>query len=156
VWIFDAQSAGLPAREALLAVLGPAGCELVLIAAAAWLLVRSPHGGPPPGRREPRARSLLASAAVLAFAGLAVGVVPLLVVAHGTLAGLPAVPASGRLLHEIAVSLLVATCASLCAWTLARAARRRGSVAILSCAPGLAGALVVALAVQALFQLGGL
>jgi len=163
VVVFDAQVGGLALGESLRITLLPALVEAVLLMAALWLVWAHGAGhGRPPARRRSAPPALHAAVwAVVAGALAITAVVPAFVVLRGTLRGLALMAQTLTLGGDIAASVVFAAAAAACAWLcagwfLGGGWRGRWLGAFAFCAPGLFGALVLALGILWAFQLPGL
>ena len=161
VTLFDAHAGGLPLGDSVRMALVPAPWEMVLLGAVLALLFgagRHPAVSLEAPSRAGRWMRRPAAAYVIVAAALVAGV-PLCKIAAGSAAGLAtALSQSGGLWREVAASALFGAAAAACAWLLTGAVlgSRRRAPALAAAAPGLLGALVLALLVQAAFQLPGL
>jgi ABC-type Fe3+ transport system permease subunit len=171
VSLFDAQAGGLSLRESLRLAAAPIVCEAILLLVAFAVLFRNRNWQ---GSRRSGSHASTLSPAVARtvwamvwfYLAVSVGIVtmvPLFVVLKGTAQGLTLVLQSFALGKELAVSVLFAAAAAAGAYAAtARLLRRRGNVgvdaktvaaAFFLSAPGLLGALLLALIVLAVFQL---
>ena len=144
VALFDAHAGGLALGASLRLAAWPLAVQLAILVALGCTRAPAPEGSWTPAARRMRAMSV----AYLVFAALAAAMVPLGIVAWQALGGLPTLAENFILSRELAASLALALGAAVCARVLARAP--------LLCAPGLLGALVLALLVLAIFQAPGL
>jgi ABC-type Fe3+ transport system permease subunit len=159
--LFDAHAGGLPAGASLALAWIPLLVQMCTLAAAALLLwrMRPVATG---DRRSPRLPGRLAAWAYLVFACTVTLVVPGAIVLAGAPRGMAALARNPVILGDVAASLLFACSSAVCAYVwcavvLARLPGRRLSagrlaVALMLAAPGLAGALVLSLAVVSAFQ----
>ncbi|MGB8165859.1 MAG: hypothetical protein WCF18_00010 [Chthoniobacteraceae bacterium] len=153
VALFDAQAGGLALAETLRLAALPLAVELCVLALIVRRLPRTTE------RRAPaRPESIAATAPWLYLVSSAalVCLLPLIIIASQAAPGLPSLAESFVLGHELGASALFAIGAALSAGTLARLARKNPASALALGAPGLLGALVVALLVLSLFQLPAL
>ena len=159
-WLFDAQVGGMPVARTLRAALLPLSCEVVVLAVAIAILVRTRRGGPALAALPRSSRASGAFAAVyIPAACAAVCLVPAVVVCREALGGFRSLLPRFPLTAELRASLLFASTATLAAFGLSAwclSGRRRLGLSLAACVPGLAGALVLALSIQGLFQLPGL
>ena len=164
VHLYDAQAGGLMLADSLQLVLLPVACEsaiLIPLLVAVLASHRVPAAESERDRTVPaRQRIVLWSAA--AIAGIAVCVVPLILVLQGTAQGLPVLLEHLRFGKEILRSLLLAficgTCAYMIAsWFLGHHRTKRGNrprivTGFVVSLPGLSGSLILGLAALAVFQ----
>lgn len=152
VALFDAHAGGLALAESLRLAALPAALEACALALL-WMGLR----GAVPARSAcfdsaPR----MPHPAVPAWLAIAAGFVtvwPLLRLARQAAPGLPALVDTFALGRDLAASVTFAGGASVLAWVASRALVSRPVRAALGSLPGLLGALVLALAVLAFFQL---
>lgn len=162
VRLFDAHAGGLALAESLRMVLVPALCQAVALGVASTLLLRESHAPTLPGEaRAPVLPVLRAAGWVwLIAAACAVAVVPLALVARSALPALGLLGENLRAtntLGDIGSSLIFAGATALCAWLAAGVlVATRPGWTVAAVLPGLFGALVLSLAVLALFQTTGL
>lgn len=162
VRLFDAHAGGLALTESLRMALLPALCQAAALGVIVALLLRERQAPTLPGEAHGPVSTPLRVAAWtwLIAAACATAVVPLAVVARS------AMPAVGTLvenfrtvetLWDIRSSLIFAGATAVCAWLAAgMLVRMRPGWAVAAAAPGLFGALVLSLAVLALFQTAAL
>lgn len=143
VWLFDAQTGGLPLSETLALASLPVLIEAVILGAvlAVFLRTRRHHSpqGRPTGGPTAFAWPLLAA--------LVVVVVPLFALSPGVLD----LGAQLHLTTELGNSLLLSVAAVTCAMILLLSCST--TVLAVLCVPGLLGGLVLGLTLQSLFQL---
>ena len=164
VAIFDAQIGGLALGETLRLAAGPLAVQLAALALGArasgrWgktgILPVPPGaaGGMPTGRTGWKPVFLrIAPGVYLGAAAFFVAVLPLALIAVQAVAGWRTLAGHFVLTREIGASVFFALGAALVAHTATRLARGPQAVLLLA-APGLLGALTVALLALALFQL---
>jgi len=165
VWLFDAQVGGLGIAESLRLTVLPVVCQCVVLAPLLWMILTS-RSNPSADQKHTRRLSRLTRFALwcVVIASLTVTcVVPVVLVGGGTAEGLRRVAqntAQFRMLLKeifigIAYALTAAIVSAFLAATLIRAARtsRWAAVAVFGAAlPGLAGSLVLSLALIHLLQ----
>ncbi|NQT52585.1 hypothetical protein HQ576_11065 [bacterium] len=165
VSLFDAQIGGTTLGASARLALPALACQAALLSAVLWLLLSSKVRLAQAAPRHPRPACWWRAVAwgQLAVALAAVTLVPAVVVLRGTVRGVTLMTETLRLSGDIVASVLVALAAAACTVAAARLLTRRlaqhsraRSLALcLACLPGLLGALLLALAVQAAFQLPG-
>jgi ABC-type Fe3+ transport system permease subunit len=150
VALFDAHAGGLALRESLRLAAWPLALQLLVLLALSRLIGSTAEGAwaPSPPRTSRASNAYFASAAIV------VGLLPLAIIGAQALTGLSTLVENFTLARELTASLAVALGAAVCASAAGHATLRRASVAAwLSGAPGLLGALVLALLLVALFNL---
>ncbi len=151
VALFDAQAGGLALRESLRLAALPLAVEVAALAFVLRVpaLSASPAG---PGR-APGIIARRALAGYLCVAALLACGLPLLRVSAQAVAGVPVIAKNFVLANELGASLVFAAAASVCAWLLPAVVRGRVVRAALLAAPGLLGAMLLALFILTAFQL---
>jgi hypothetical protein len=155
VALFDAQAGGLNLAAALRAALVPVACEVVALGAIVWWLARG-HWRTASEPARARRGAIVVAHATLALSVAAVLVVPIALIGLESLPGLVATIGSFRLGAEVTVAIWHAAVATALAMLLAHRWRSGGALLVTQlvlCLPGLFGSLVLALAMQGLFQL---
>jgi hypothetical protein len=167
VALFDQHAGGLPLSESLRHVLVPLLFELAVVLPAAIVLPAWMSASLQSGRDAlPRTRRRFASGLLLVVTGLLLAGVPTVVVVRGALRGIESLQTILPAIREILIGAATALGAALfaCGWAhvlmrdrqtwLPPRAGRGMAIGICSL-PGLLGALVLSLAILALFQLPG-
>ena len=169
VRIFDAQAGGLPLLTTLRLTAAPVAGEFLLLALLASVLLRAAARARPAagsGASNRSARVLYGRWSYILLALVVVTLIPAAIMLRGTADGLAAVFRNGLLFKDIMASVFFAiagtVCCALCLHPVAdfatgsgRSRNRLLSYATALAAPGLLGALVLALVVLAVFTTPG-
>lgn len=155
VALFDAQIGGLALLETLKLAIWPLFVEITILTAIAFATGPGRDASPPASSGERPRRGILAAALpwiYLAASTAFVAAVPFAIIAAQAIAGVPVLLENFVLTRELCVSVLFALSAGAAAFAIAGIGRKSSRLALLFAAPGLLGALTVALLVLALFQ----
>ncbi len=152
VTLFDAQAGGMRLAESLRRAVLPLALQAVLLSGILFAAFRAPRTRAGERRRAPAATRRACIWAYLCAAVAVVCAVPAAVVLRGTAPGLVSVLTNPALTRNIAAGVVFALGAAGCAYTLSELSRSPVA-AIALCAPGLLGALLLALLTLSAFQL---